>query len=160
MKPRVSLSGIASLAEIITAVVVIVSIVFIYRELEQNRLATQDASYQQFLSNLTGLEIAEAGDPELSRLADVGERHPEMLSESEWNRFKRLTAARVAQMEYAYLSRLNGTMHDTHWSGVRPHLNYLMCLPGYRKFLDSGMSEIYADSFVDYVRIEVIPACP
>jgi len=154
-----NLSNLASIAEIGTAVVVIVSLVFIYQELEQNTLSTQDASYQQFLSNLTVLDLAEASDPELARIAHIAELNPEDLSEDEWIRFSRIAGARIAQTEYAFLSKSNETMSDLHWQAVEPHIGYLFCLPGYRKYLDDGMDQIFAAVFLAYLENDVYPSC-
>lgn len=153
------LSNLTAVTEFIAAVLVVVSLVFIYQELEQNTKATQDASYQQFLGNLTGLDLAEAADPELARISFQAESDPEKLSQEEWMRFSRLAASRIAQLEYAYLSRINGTMSELHWKAVEPHMQYLLCLPGYRKFLDSGMDQIYAASFLEYLKREVFTNC-
>ena len=154
-----NLSNLANLAEIGAALVVVVSMFFIYQELEQNTLSTQGASYQQFLSNLTGLDLAEASDSELSRLSTAGETQPDQLSEAEWLRFSKIASGRTAQIEYAYLSRINGTMNDTHWQAVEPHMQYLFCLPGYKKFLGSEMGSIFAVSFLEYLNSEVYPSC-
>lgn len=153
------LSNLASIAEIGAALVVVISIFFIYEELEQNTLSTQDASYQQFLSNLTELDLAEASDPDLARISSTADANPQELSDSEWIRFSRLASARVAQIEYAYLSRINGTMNDSHWQAVEPHMQYLFCLPGYKLFLDSGMEQIFASSFLQHLESEIYPNC-
>ncbi len=154
-----NLSNLASIAEIGTAVVVIVSLVFIYQELQQNTLSTQDASYQQFLSNLTNLDLAEASDPELARITHSAELNPEELSEEEWIRFTRIAGARIAQMEYAFLSKSYETMSALHWQAVEPHIRYLFCLPGYRKYLDDGMDQIYATPFLEYLENDVYSSC-
>ena len=154
-----SLSNLASVAEIGAAIVVVISLIFIYQELEQNTLSTQDASYRQFLSNLTGLDLGEASDPELSRISSTGELYPDNLSDEDWIRFSKIASARLAQMEYAFLSRSNETMSDIHWQAVEPHLRYLFCLPGYRKFMNSGMDEIFSTIFLTYLTDVVYPSC-
>ena len=153
------LSRLTAISELVAAVLVVVSLVFIYQELEQNTRSTQDASYQQFLGNLTELDLAEAADAELSRISALADTDPTALSSEEWQRFTRLAAPRIAQLEYAYLSRLNGTMSDLHWQAVEPHLQYLLCLPGNRMFMDSGMDQIYADSFLSFLNDEIYPDC-
>jgi hypothetical protein len=153
------LSKFTEISELVAAVLVVVSLVLIYQELEQNTKSTQDASYQQFLGNLTELDLAEAADGELSRISALADKDPAALSSEEWNRYTRLAAPRIAQLEYAYLSRLNGTMSDLHWQAVEPHLQYLLCLPGNRKFMDSGMDQIYADAFLSFLNEEIYPNC-
>jgi len=153
------LSRLTAISELVAAVLVVVSLVFIYQELEQNTRSTQDASYQQFLGNLTELDLAEAADAELSRISALADTDPTALSSEEWHRFTRLAAPRIAQLEYAYLSRLNGTMSDLHWQAVEPHLHYLLCLPGNRMFMDSGMDQIYAASFLSFLNDEIYPDC-
>ncbi|MGK0223110.1 MAG: hypothetical protein ACI9ON_002353 [Limisphaerales bacterium] len=148
-----------ALSEIGAAVLVIVSLAFIYQELEQNTKATQDASYQQFLSNLTGMDLAEAADPELIRISSTAESEPESLSKEEWARFARIASGRIAQMEYAHMSRSNGTMSDLHWQAVEPHIGYLLCLPGYRMHLESDMGQIFSESFLQFLRTEIYPQC-
>jgi len=156
---RLNLSGLASISEITAAILVVVSLAFIYQELEQNTRSTQDSSYQQFLSNLTELELAEASDLELSRISLTAETNPEELSEEEWFRFTKIAGPRLAQMEYAYLSKSNGTMSDLYWQAVVPHMGYLFCLAGYRKFMDSGMDQIYATNFLEFLEREIYPKC-
>ena len=99
-----------------------ISLFFIYQALQQNTVSTQDASYQQFLSNLTELDLAEASDPELTRISLVTESAPTAISSLNWARFTRVASARVAQWEYAYISKTNGTISDSHWEAVQPHM--------------------------------------
>jgi len=153
------LSNLASIAEIGAAIVVVISLFFIYRELEQNTLSTQDASYQQFLTNLTELDLAESSNAELATIIATGETDPASLSKIDRIRFTKLASGRIAQFEYAYISRANGTMSDAHWQAVEPHIQYLFCQRGYRKFLDSGMDQIYANSFLKYLNESVYPLC-
>jgi hypothetical protein len=105
------------------------------------------------------LDLAEAGDPEFARISHDAELNPEILSEDEWIRFTRIAGARIAQMEYAMLSRPNETMSELHWQAVEPHIQYLFCLPGYRKYLDDGMEQIYASAFLEYLKNDVYPMC-
>ena len=156
---KLHLSNIANISEICAAIVVVVSLAFIYQELQQNTKSTQDASYQQFLSNLTGLDVAEASDPELSRITSTGESSPDSLSREDWARFTKIVSARTAQMEYAFLSRSNQTISELHWQAVEPFMQYLFCLPGYRKTLDSEIGDIFATSFRVFLTTEIYPNC-
>lgn len=156
---RLKLSHLASISEIGAAIVVVISLIFIYQELQQNTKSTQDASYQEFLSNLTGLDLAEAADPELTRISLVAESTPEALSELDWARFLRIASARIAQMEYASISMTNSTMSESHWEAVHPHMQLILCQPGYRKFLIEGGDAIYASSYLDFINETMYPNC-
>jgi hypothetical protein len=152
-------SYLATISEIGAAIVVIISLLFIYQELQQNTLSTQDASYQQFLSNLTELDLVEAGDPELTRITLRAESDASVLSNLDWARFTRIASARIAQWEYAYISKINGTMSDVHWESVRPHMQFMLCQSGYQKFLNDGGTEIYAVTFIGFLEEEIFPQC-
>lgn len=156
---KINLSHLASISEIGAAIVVVVSLLFIYQELLQNTKSTQDASYQQFLSNLTELDLAEASDPELTRISQLAELDPSAISELEWGRFTRIASARVAQWEYAYISRSNGTMSNLHWEAVHPHMQFMLCQRGYQKFLNDGGSVIYAAAFLNFLDDDIYPNC-
>jgi len=156
---RLKLSHLASISEIGAAIVVVISLLFIYQELQQNTKSTQDASYQQFLGNLTELELAEASDPELTRISLIAESNPNELSELDWARFSRIASARIAQMEYAFISMTNGTMSELHWEAVHPHMQLILCQPGYRKFLDEEGSVIYASAYLDFINEAMYPNC-
>jgi hypothetical protein len=148
---RLKLSHLASISEIGAAIVVVLSLLFIYQELQQNTKSTQDASYRQFLSNLTDLELAEASDPELTRISILAKSNPDELSDLDWARFTRIASARIAQMEYAFISKTNGTMSELHWEAVHPHMQLLLCQLGDRMFLDEGGSVIYATAYLEFI---------
>lgn len=153
------MSHLASISEIGAAIIVVISLFFIYQELQQNTISTQDSSYQQFLTNLTQLDIVEASDPELIRISLLAESNPSAISDLDWARFTRIASARVAQWEYAYVSKVNGTMSDSHWEAVHPHMQVMLCQLGYRKFLDDGGSLIYATAFLGFLIDDIYPNC-
>ena len=80
---KLSLQSWASLAEIAAAVVVVLSILYVGRELDQNARATENASWIGINELFVELDLTEATDPELSRFVLAAESTPQEVSPAE-----------------------------------------------------------------------------
>jgi hypothetical protein len=156
---KLSLSNWASIAEIATSIVVVVSLVVIGVELRQNTSALHNNSWQAVNDKLIDLDIAETASPGLSTLIKIGESTPEELNGDEWWRFSRIAMARLGQIEYAFLAVNSGALGDYHWSAVEGYLGNTICRPGYRRFWAEFGDVAYHPDFTSYVGDEVLPAC-
>lgn len=154
---KLSLSEWASIAEIIAAVVIIISLGYVGLELNQNTNAIQQSSYQATLDTLTGGDFLLASDPELNRIVSTAEEQPTSLSEDEWSRFSRYATPRIGAWEYMYLARQTNSISDSHWQGFHPYFENLICDTGYREFFEKN-TITYNPEFVEFVN-EIIDGC-
>ena len=156
---KLSLSNWASIAEILAAVVVVLSLFYIGAELNQNTAALHDSSWQSVIDKMIDLDIAEASDPDLSRIMMTAESAPESLTREDWWRFSKIAAGRLGEIEYAFLSKRSGTLDDYRWGALEGYLAHLLCMPGYRRFWSEMGDAAYHPEFVSFVETEVVAEC-
>ena len=157
---RLSLQSWASIAEIAAAIVVVLSILYVGRELDQNARATQNESWIGINELFVELDLTEATDPELSRFVLAAELTPQKVTPLEFWRFSRLAQARLGVFEMSFLARENETLGDYNWKGVEGFIAATVCKPGYRLFwadVNDG-KDVYHPDFVSYIN-GVMEAC-
>lgn len=148
---KLTLTNIAHIAEVIAAVVIVISIIYVGKELKQNTQAMHDSSWQATLDKLVDLDVTEATSLELSQIIIRGETRPESMTDEEWFRFSRFAQARIGILEYGYLSNRTDALGDYHWESIVGYLQQLICLPGYQLFWSQHGEIIYHPDFVYYV---------
>jgi hypothetical protein len=156
---KLSLSEWASIAEILGSVVVVLSLIFIGMELRQNTNAMYTNSWQQVIDKMIDLDMAEASDESLGRIMIRGEPKPEALSDEDRWRFYRVAQARLGQLEFAYLAKINGTLDEFHWGAMEGYLMHMLCLPGYVEFWENMGSTVYHPEFYGYVEDDILTSC-
>lgn len=156
---KLTLSEWANVAEILGSVVVVLSLIFIGLELRQNTNALYTNSWQQVIDKMIDLDLSEASDEALGRIMIAGEQDPGALSDEERWRFYRVAQARLGQLEFAYLAKINGTLDEFHWGAMEGYLRHILCLPGYIQFWEDMGSTVYHPAFYAYVEVDILNAC-
>ena len=156
---KLKLSDWSNLAEIATSVVVVASLAYVSLQITPNTPAIPASTFQAFNDNLVDVDLAVVTNAHLDRIISLGEISPSELTSQEWSTFTRYSLARVGQLELGYLSHLDGTMSELHWSGIRPFMEAILCLPGYQKFWSENYQDVYAPAFIDYVQAKTLTQC-
>ena len=148
---KLTLTNIAQIAEVIAAIVIVISILYVGKELKQNTQAMHDSSWQAVLDKLIELDMAEAATPELSQVIMRGETRPDTMTEEEWFRFSKFALARMGILEYGYLSRSSNALGDFHWETIEGYLQNKVCLPGYQLYWSQVDEGVYDPEYVRFV---------
>ena len=156
---KLTLSEWANIAEILGSAVVVLSLIFIGLELRQNTNALYTNSWQQVIDKMIDLDISEATDQALGKVMIEGEANPDALSDEERWRFYRVAQARLGQLEFAYLAKINGTLDEFHWGAMEGYLRHMLCLPGYVQFWENMGSTVYHYEFYAYVEGDILDSC-
>lgn len=146
----------ARVAEIGTAFVVVVSLVYIAFELDQNTRAIHTASWEAVNEMLVTLDINEA--TELGPFIERAELSPNDVEPGEYWRFARLAQARLGVIEYAYLGIETGTLSTYHWGALSGYLEFTMCKKGYQKVWSEIGKLVYHIDFQTHVN-SIIGRC-
>ncbi len=146
---RIDLEKWARVSEIGTAIVVVISLVYIAIELDQGNRATQTNSWQAVNEMLVSLDTAEA--TELGSFIQTAETNPEEVSSEEYWRFSRMVQARLGIIEFAFLSTKTGTLGEYHWGAMSGYLENTICKPGYRRVWSEIGSSVYHQDFQNLV---------
>lgn len=139
----------ARIGEVATAVVVVVSLVYIAIQLDQSNRATHAASWEAVNEMLINLDVAEA--TELGIMIKNAEYDPNKVSPEEYWQFSRMAQARLGIIEYAFLGIETGTLSRYHWGALSGYLGHTICKPGYRRFWAELGKAVYHVDFQQHV---------
>ncbi|WOJ93786.1 hypothetical protein R0135_01135 [Congregibacter variabilis] len=156
---KLTLSEWANIAEILGSAVVVLSLIFIGLELRQNTNALYTNSWQQVIDKMIDLDLSEASDETLGRVMIEGETNLGALSKEEQWRFYRVAQARLGQLEFAYLAKINGTLDEFHWGAMEGYLRHMLCMPGYVDFWEDMGSTVYHPQLYAYVEGDILNSC-
>lgn len=152
------LSDWANIAEIVASVVIVASLVYVGRELNQNTRAMQNESYQYVLGMLHESQLAIAMDEDFHRFVITAQTSPDDVSAEDWSRYTQFMYPRVGVWEFLYLEKQDKAISDTVWGAFEPYFLDMVCTNGYRRFLDESYSG-FAPTFIEYVETTAIPTC-
>jgi len=155
---KLQLSEWANIAEIIASIVIVFSLAYVGRELNQNTTSIQQTSYQSTLEMLTQGDLLLAANAELDALVRKGETNPEQLNAAEWSRFGRFVLTRFGAWEYMYLAKQENSISDAHWSAFEPYFMAQICGGGFRKYYnENGIS--FDTTFRQYLDEKISIQC-
>ncbi len=129
------LSEWASVAEIVSAVAIIGSLIYVAVQIDQNTVAIEATTQQGRLDY--GREQAELliTEPSLVKLVIEAEQDAENLTEEDQILFYEFTTWRLAAWEMAFLGNIDGLMDAETWVGWDGYYRLMIAgKPGYSKF--------------------------
>ena len=140
----------AQIAEIIAAASVVVSIVYLAREVESNTSAVRGAAMQAIASTDAELLMTVAADADLSEILRVGQQTPNRLSES--NAFRYLLFMRQFWLSFQNIYQQSelGLVEPSVWSSYLTVICGMWSRPGTRETW-SDHAEILDPGFVGVV---------
>ena len=141
--------GLRHVAEFVTSLAVLVTLVLVALELRQNTDATQAASYAQSMDALTDWRLAIASDPDLASVWSdyMGGAEPDDA------RIRLLINALWGIYENAYYSWRRGIMGDSEWS----RFERLICQRRDREFA-RGITNLLTAEFIEYAESRCGPS--
>lgn len=114
-----TLAELAELAEIIAAIAVVVSLVYVGRELKSNTAAVRAESLQS-VADASGMLLSTvAADSVLSRIRQVGNRDISLLNEAEAYRYAVLLRQSLFTLQNVYFQNDLGVLDERVWEGYR-----------------------------------------
>ena len=120
----------AFIAQIISAVAVVASLVFVGIQLRQATASIRASSSQAHSGLYTDLVKSIIDNDDMARIWSTGLRTPEDLTEIEWVRFVAYASALFRLYESSRVQWLNGRLDDEHWSTVERQAVDFGHLPG------------------------------
>ena len=114
-----TLAELAELAEIIAAVSVVVSLVYVGRELKSNTAAVRAESLQGVADASGQLLSTVAADSVLARIRQVGNRDITRLNEAEAYRYGLLLRQSLLTLQNVYFQNELGVLDERVWEGYR-----------------------------------------
>jgi len=151
---KIGLSEFAQLAEIIAALAVVVSIVYVGIQLKANTAAVQSASVQAITNTSMEFLSVQNTNPELSKIRETGDSDPSDLDPDDVYRYFILNRQVWLMFQNVYLQRDLGIVGSKLWGTYSRIICSELVNPGtvetwqdHAKNLDSGF-------------VAVVEACP
>jgi hypothetical protein len=145
---RPTLVELAQVAEVIAAVAVVVSLVYVGKELRSNTAAVRGASLQAIMSAGSEALLGVASDSAFSRIRQIGDRDPSELSEAEAYRYRLILRQYWLAMQNVYIQSELELIDPRIWAGYAANICGAWSNPGarvtwpqHRPVLDAGFAE-------------------
>ena len=127
-----SLEQAAFVAQIISALAIIASLIFVGFQLKKATSAIRATSSQAHSALYTDLVRSIIDNTEFARAWSIGMSDPKALKEEEWVQFVAYASALFRLYESSRVQWLNGRLDDEHWNTVERQATDFGHLPGLR----------------------------
>lgn len=127
-----TLTDISDIAQILAAIAVIPSLIFVGLQMRQNTRAVRAATSQAHASTYLDVMRSIGDSEEVSRIMMVGVYSPEKLSDTDMFRFMILLATQFRFFDASYTQYRDGQLDEAHWRSIEQMILNNNGAPGYR----------------------------
>ncbi len=128
----------ASVAEIIGAVAVLVSLIYVANEIRQNTVASRASMHQQYIDTQTNVNRAMSDDPEIAALVARANRDYESLSDEELVRLQFIMFNHFNQWHLAFTTQRNSMLESEMFRTiVRGYTGYMQSSVAFQKMWEA-----------------------
>jgi hypothetical protein len=133
--------AIGATAEMLGALAVIVSLLYLASQVRQNTAASRISRYDSFVHNIADVRKSIFDNETLSRVWDVGLRDPSELNETEHTQLRLLLYNAIQCMESLHLQLAQSGLDKEIWSRQLPVISRVIGSVGGRKWWGSYKAE-------------------
>lgn len=140
----------ANIATIINSVVVVISLLYLARQVKISTKATRGATYQTIINGVASIEARISQDDNTARIYKLGTEAPEQLNDIEMVRFNELISSFFNFYENLYFQAKEDLLAAELWAGWSKNLMDDLNKPGVRTWWEDRKG-FYSESFRRYV---------
>ena len=129
---RSRLGDLAQLAEIIAAIAVVLSLIYVGRGLNDNVSAIRASSVQAITTGTREALLAVAVDEDLSRITQIGRANPSLLTDEELYRYLLFTRQRWLFFQGIWIQKDLGVLDERVWDAYATAACEIANTPGNR----------------------------
>ncbi len=145
-----SLSKMHQAGELIAAIAVVISLIFVGLQIKENTIATEAATYQDTVAYDIEILLNMGSTPEMARVFFTFLEDPESLDEDEYLQGRTLLSATVRHLENLYLQHEAGMLSDEAWATREGLVRNVALSPGFDRMISGPIGQNYTGSFIDY----------
>ncbi|WP_431161975.1 hypothetical protein [Flagellimonas beolgyonensis] len=149
-----TLEEYALIAEIISAIAIIISLIFVGVQIKENTKATQASSFHEIAALDINILLNFGSSPELARIITTFRDDPYSLTEEEQNHGFYLFGAEVRHVENLFLQNENKMLSAKNWKSRKALVDGVVLSPGFGALLKHPFSKFFDGSFIEYGRIQ------
>ena len=154
-----SLNDLANIGQVIGAIAVVISLIYVALQIRQNTNAVRSATAQTVHEHFAKWYHLVAADDELSRIVASGLGDYGSLSEKERVRFIAAFMAFLSYSQNAFLKWREGLLASPLWMGWELVIMNLVCAPGGKAFW-KDRAYMFGDEFRRYIEDDVMKKKP
>jgi hypothetical protein len=151
----VNWEAIGAIAELLGALGVIISLVYLATQIRQNTQSVRMSSHHGIADQFTQTNLAAVHDPQLIDLITRGSLDAESLSDAERARFYAYIMAIFRTYEELFQLDRKGLADNELWEARQRSMRNWLARPGVRTWWSTEWSEAYVDSFRAVVEEEI-----
>jgi hypothetical protein len=151
MNHAVNWEAISAIGQIVGAIAVVISLIYLAREIRSNARATRRTEMRSTLDAVTRFAQQVATHPDLAELRNRGFQDLESLEGTDRARFNSYMHALFRIVEDAYYQRLEGHLDPHRWRGLEAVLSEVMALPGVQAWWRSSSRFFGGEDFANYI---------
>jgi hypothetical protein len=123
-------NAVSAVANVLGAISVIATVVYLAIQIKKNTLATHSQTYQLATSALAEMAAIVGTNKELARIFRIGMTNPEELEEDEFVQFGYLGISLFRRFENVFFQYQSGMIDDDFWNGHRDNILWFFHRPG------------------------------
>ena len=157
---NMKLKTFALFAEIVSAIAVTVSLLFVGVQIQENTTASEAATFQASVTHDIDILTSAASSPDTARVFYAFRDHPDTLSGGELLQGQAMITALVRHVENLFLQHQAGMLSDEGWLARETFVRNLILSPGFQVLLNSPSGRNFSGAFLAYaerVRTEAAP---
>lgn len=143
-------SAVGALSELIGAVAVFVSLIYLAIQVRQNTNAMRAETAREVVASIRAINTTVASDPELFRIFSTMTENPGKLSSEERGRATHLLFNHFRAIEDAHQQYTKGILEEEIWEGWSRVFSDYLNSPGWREYWNLRR-DVFSSAFVRYV---------
>ena len=147
-----TLEDYALIAEIISAVAIIISLIFVGVQIKANTKATQASTFHEIAALDINILLNFGNSQELARIITTYRDDPDSLNEEEQNHGFYLFGAEVRHVENLFLQNENKMLSAKNWRSRKALVDGVVLSAGFGALLKHPFSKFFDGSFIEYGR--------
>ena len=151
--------AIGAIGEVLGAVAVLLTLIYLALQIRQNTLAIQSAAAQDVHENFAEWYASTQSDPVLIDLSAKGMKDYSSLSDIERGQFIALFMSFCIHFQNAFYKWQEGSLSPELWRGWEYVSMNMLSTPGGKEFWNDR-DYLFADAFQLYIREEIMARAP
>jgi len=145
-----TLQGYALLADIISAIAIIISLIFVGLQIKENTKATQASTFHEIAALDIELLLNFANSKESAKVSTLFRENPDALSDDEKNYGFYMFAAEVRHIENLFLQKQSKMLTERSWMSRKSLVDGLILSPGFGVLIAGQNKKYFDGSFIQY----------
>ena len=147
-----SLNKTHQVGELLAAIAVVISLIFVGVQIRDNTIASKAATYQETVAYDMELLLNVGSTPDKARVFFTFVNDPDSLDEDEFLQGRTLLTASIRHFENLYVQHEAGMLSDEAWATRESLIKNVIRSPGFGKIVNGALGQNFTGTFFDYAK--------